>query len=477
MSYQRKADLDYQIDTYQGGVQELHPRITIQNLIRRIKFLKTKQTDQAFLHPTKIKIMDDTIAMIKEQTNIRDAYAIFLRSFTWHPNATSPVEISFEKEYRMVCGDEMVDTYCPEIYARNRNDDEFNVADIIFGRPLNRLNPKEGKEVLSPIPTVTPGTPRQTLEEICNDRAQEIGAIGKDVYVLWSGGIDSTLALHSLNNNNVSFHIIMDNDTIMEYPDLADQITGEEWPNCAGIVFNPKPDKYKEILDNPGIILISGGQGDEIFGGEPNCAGELKNADQQYDYYVPSYAIEGTDPYIKQLLSPLYGEDVLQDMTVCEWRWAINFIYRYQQIQISSAYMLGMNMLRKEGKADALHFYDTDAFQIWSIQNYRSLCGDGEDKQVAKDLIYKYDGNEWFHKDKTKVCSMKKTRYRSGRDYIGTGGAVGTDVGVLRQVGPGELAQGTHSSYSDSILITGGDYTRLLKPGVLINALDRAGDN
>lgn len=473
--YQRKTDIDYQIDTYQDGEQELHPRITINNLIRRLKFLKTKQNDQNQLHPTKIKIMDDTMAMIKEQHSVRDAYAIFLRSFTWHPNAVSPVEISFDKEYRMVCGDELVDRYCPEIFAKDRNDDEFNVADIIFGRPLNRLNPKEGKEVLSPIPTVTPDTPQQTLEEVCNIRAQEIAAIGKDVYMLWSGGIDSTLALHSLNNNNVAFNIIMDNDTISEYPDLADQITADQWPNCKSIVFNPKPEKYKEILDNPDNILISGGHGDEIFGGEPNCAGELENADQQYDYYVPSYVTPGTDPYIVELLEPLYGEDVLKDMTVCEWRWAVNFIYRYQQIHISSAYMLGMNMLREEGKADALHFYDTEAFQIWSIQNYKSLCGDGEDKQVAKDLIYSYDNNEWFYKDKTKVCSMKKTKYRSGVNYIGTGGAVGTDVGLNKVTPRDSLAQGI-SSYSETIFIDHSIGLRLLKPGIMINALDKAGD-
>ncbi len=465
--HKRKNDLNYQIDTYQGGDPELHPRITINNLIRRLKFLKSRQNDQSQLHPTKVKIMDQTMMMIKEQNNVRDAYEIFLKSFTWHPNAVSPVEISFEKEYRQVCGDEMVDKYCPELYMKNRTDDEFNVSDTIFGRPLNRLNPAHNKVVLTPIPVVTEDNIRKTLEEICNERAVEIGEIGKDVYVLWSGGIDSTLALHSLNNNNVKFHIIMDNDTIGEYPDLADTISGGGWPNCEGIVFNPKPDKYKEILDNPDIILISGGQGDEIFGGEPNCAGELKNADAQYDFYIPSYVTPGTDPYVKELLEPLYGEDVLLDMTVCEWRWAINFIYRYQQIQISSAYMLGMNMLREEGRADALHFYDTNDFNIWAIQNYQSLCGvgTGEDKQVAKDLIFKSDGNVWFHKDKTKVCSMKKTKYRSGKDYVGTGGAVGTDIGIS-----------TTGSYADTVVINKNNL-RLLKPGVMINALDRAGDN
>ena len=461
--YDRKKDIDYQLDTYQGGSQELHPRITKNNLIRRLKWLKSKQNDTAQLHPTKIKIINDTINMIQEQNNDRDAYEIFLNGFTWHPNATSPVEVTFEKEYREVCGDELVDEYCPIIYSKDRNEDEFNVKEIIFGRPLNRLDPHEGKTIITPIPRVTESDARQTLKYICDHRAIQLGNLGKDIYMLWSGGIDSTLALHSLNQNNVKFYVIMDSDTVEEYPELADQV--QSWDNCLGVVFDPKPSLYGTILSDPDNVMISGGNGDELFGGEPNCAGEIENADQQYDFYIPKYVTETTDQYIQELLEPLYGQDVMKDMTVCEWRWAMNFIYRYQQIQISSAYMLGMDILNNRGGASAYHFYDTRQFNIWSIQNYQSLCGDGEDKQVAKDLIYSYDGNEWFHKEKKKVCSMKKTRYRSGKNYVGTGGAVGTDIG-----------KNTVGSYGSTVVLDKRAAFKLFKPGVLIGALEREGN-
>jgi hypothetical protein len=82
------------------------------------------------------------------------------------------------------------------------------------------------------------------------------------------------------------------------------------------------------------------------------------------------------------------------------------------------------------------------------------LCGAGvgEDKMIAKDLIYKYDGNDWFHTAKKKVCSMKKTKYRTGHDYIGTGGDVNSSIGKKKNL-----------TYESTINTSNNQ--RLLKPG------------
>jgi hypothetical protein len=437
-------------------MNELHPRITIVTLVRRLKWLLNNQNSSADLHPSKIKIINNTIELVESQNSIEDAYNIFMRSFTWHPLGTSPVEVQFEKEYNEVIGPEIVKKYCPEIYSKDRTDDEFMIKDIIYGRPLNRLVMDGNKSILTPIPVVHAETPRFTLEELCEERAEEFKELSKenDIYLMWSGGIDSTLVLHALNNANVPFRLVMDNDTVDEYTELSNTIIDGGWPNVIEVCFDVSTLQYKAIIDNPKNIIISGGNGDEIFGGEPGCAGELKNADQEYTFYIPQDIYEHTDPYVLQLLEPLYTKDILLGMTVCEWRWAVNFIYRYQQIQISSMYMLGMDITHTYNKHRGYHFYDTTGFNIWAIQNFEALCGAGvgEDKMIAKDLIYKYDGNDWFHTAKKKVCSMKKTKYRTGHDYIGTGGDVNSSIGKKKNL-----------TYESTINTSNNQ--RLLKPG------------
>jgi hypothetical protein len=79
---------------------------------------------------------------------------------------------------------------------------------------------------------------------------------------------------------------------------------------------------------------------------------------------------------------------------------------------------------------------------------------------VAKELIYKYDNCDRYLENKVKVCSMKKTKYRSGLNYMGTGGDVNTDIG---------------KSYSNTYAttITLDKEMRLLQPGTMALALQK----
>ena len=293
--------------------------------------------------------------------------------------------------------------------------------------------------------------------KMCEARALELKALanGRSIFLFWSGGIDSTLALHSLNAAGVKFTIIFDEESTDEYDELSADIINGKYPNITTL-FGPQPDEYKTILDDTSNYMITGGSGDEIFGGEPNCQGEVENSEQDYLLYIPGYIIDSTNQYVERVV----GKEAMMDLTVCEWRWAINFIYRYQQVQISSMYMLGLDMVNARDGHDAIHFYDNQAFNIWSMQNYKDLCGNGEDKMVAKKLIHEYDGYDRYLENKIKVCSMKKTRYRSGADYMGTGGDINTDVGTRK-----------NNTYASTININ--TNLRMLKEGTVALALQK----
>lgn len=342
-----------------------------------------------------------------------EAIDIFNRHFDWRFDTVSGKEQKFQIEMAEYLGPEIVEKYVPVLTHIERTDEEKLLKDVVRGRPLNRFNPGF-KTVMSPIPEITEDTPKFTLEEVCAKAADRFHEIGKDkqIYVLWSGGIDSTLALHCLKEAGIKFKVIMDEDSLEEHTSLAKDLIAGRYDIVTGVIFSPKPPEYNKLLQDPNNIFISGGHGDEVFGGEAECDGEFKYADNEYSYYAPADIDEVTKPWIEKLIGDMSG------MTVCEWRWAVNFIYKWQQVQVSSMFMLGIGMVDGFNNRNGYHFYDTEEFQIWSIQNYKSLCGDNKDKAIAKKAILDIDGDEAYYLYKRKVCSMKKTLYRTGSDFF-----------------------------------------------------------
>jgi hypothetical protein len=64
------------------------------------------------------------------------------------------------------------------------------------------------------------------------------------------------------------------------------------------------------------------------------------------------------------------------------------------------------------GTTDIINFFDTEAFNGWSINNYKLLG----DKALAKDLIYKYNNDSVYLTDKGKVDSYLNATYLTGKN-------------------------------------------------------------
>jgi len=350
--------------------------------------------------------------LIKDCKTDEEAYKLYSKNFRGNPrlnpNAKSFTEQSASKEYIKFFGHLFYQDYVPTMFNVDRSDEEFIVNKIMRGRPLNRLNPGD-KSVLTPIPTVDNNTPKLSLKEVCDLRSKEFKELSEThiIYLLWSGGIDSTLAYYSLVNNNVPIQVIFNEDSVKEYPKLAEEI------RSVGIdVFEPTIKEYQELLDNPNNVIISGGSGDEIFAGVGECEwrdiDEVLNWEQPYKEHIPQQLQDTVRPYIQQLIG-----DKDDTLTVGEWRWALHFLFKYQQIQISGMYTLGLDLTGRKNGHIGKFFYDTPEFNIWSIQNYDKLCGEEwKNKRIAKLVIFKYNNDNDYLNDKRKFCSMRKTMYR-----------------------------------------------------------------
>ena len=120
---------------------------------------------------------------------------------------------------------------------------------------------------LFPMPKLRPI--RASYEDICNERASEILARSDEanarMYTLWSGGIDSTLALTSLlkassREQRSRITVLLSEDSIMENPNFfRDHISNKLAAETSGMLPH---------IVGTSNILVSGEHNDQLFGSD-----------------------------------------------------------------------------------------------------------------------------------------------------------------------------------------------------------------
>ena len=111
--------------------------------------------------------------------------------------------------------------------------------------------------------------PNMTFEECCNKRTNEFidlsNKLNKDIYVSWSGGVDSTCIISSfLMNDRLDksrFHVVHSLDAIEEYPFFYEFLIKNKID-----IFNAEHNIYNFknfVKDN---ILVNGNCGDQLDG-------------------------------------------------------------------------------------------------------------------------------------------------------------------------------------------------------------------
>ncbi len=382
----------------------MNSRITKDALLRQIDYNIFTWPNRSHLIVgtvgDKLTAVNDLKNEIILASTIEEAYSIFSERFIWDPAAKMPAEVIMQNEYNDILGEAYVNTYMPSFYNADISDEDHVINYFLNPRlrkPLNRLNPGD-KTIITPIPTVQEDS---DLEALLASRATELAAINKDIYLMWSGGVSSTLALYALSDAGIQFHIILDDNTADENPPMYEDILKGSIPGITGLIHQPKPLVFGEIVNNDHNLVITGGNGDEIFGVEVESS--VITMDNRFKLVVGNIdqsVIDLSLPYLDQFLPAGY----IDDMTVGEWQWAINLVWGYQ--------FSSVKMKRMFGTTDIINFFDTEAFNGWSINNYKLLG----DKALAKDLIYKYNNDSVYLTDKGKVDSYLNAAYLTGKN-------------------------------------------------------------
>lgn len=255
-----------------------------------------------------------------------------------------------------------------------------------------------------------------TFDQVTDLRATELLSLPEEIFVMWSGGIDSTIVVVSLLRNwprqdldRVT--ILCNTDSIRECPEFFKIIA----KNFRIETTHP----YLEDFLKRGYVL-TGEHGDQIFGSDMPL--EMIKRIGEYTLWEPWQKI---GPAFFSRMSPSHGiatfnnyaqlvpEAPFELVTVRDFFWWVNFTQKWQHIR----YRLLMSDTWTDPKKyfpKVVHFFDSVEYQLWSIHNHDKKIKTtwASYKYAGKDYVVEYTKDAGFH-DKQKVISLQNI-------YVGT---------------------------------------------------------
>jgi hypothetical protein len=276
-------------------------------------------------------------------------------------------------------------------------------------------------QILFPLPAFKKTS--DTLEEICDRRARELLAraenLGASIYVFWSGGIDSTLALVSLLKSSSKKQkrkiiILLSGESITENPNFyRDHIRGK---------LEVRPSAAFPVVLGTKDIITSGELGDQIFGSPFSAQPFMrmfgnKTIHEPYKrellfafYNAKLENTEMTDLYLN-LFEKLMRSAPTQITTHFDYFWWLLFILEWQARFLSILQFTpernASNITREYLDTNIVPFFGTDAFQLWSMNNLDKRIKDtwSSYKWPSKDIIFDYTKDADYYKNKSKEAS------------------------------------------------------------------------
>jgi hypothetical protein len=252
--------------------------------------------------------------------------------------------------------------------------------------------------------------------EICRERAafivRKAARENMKIQILWSGGIDSTLALVSLfrkleKSKEISrLEVLLSRESIEEYPSFFADIIE---PNLKFVLF--KPPIYKYLDANK--IIVTGEHGDQIFGSDKARHFVVtKQAFRPFEEILPVViarklgSAKSVDSII-EFLAPQVKKSPVKIKTLFDYLWWMNFSLKWQHVSLRMIYATESANLRLD--ENIIHFFSAKDFQNWSISNHeRKIKSSWKSyKYIAKECIFDFHEDENYLINKEKEQSLK----------------------------------------------------------------------
>ena len=256
---------------------------------------------------------------------------------------------------------------------------------------------------------------RLTLSELIDRRALDLLSLPERIFVLWSGGIDSSTVITSILKNwspgDLSkVTVLCNNSGIKENPNFFKIIA-----NNFKVEFGHS--KLEDFLKQG--FVVTGEPGDQIFGsdmwleiikrGGANLLWEPWDK-VGLDFFTSLDSEKGKATF--ENYAQLVKESPIEIQTARDFFWWIDFTQKWQHV----IYRVMMANVWNDPKTyfpKMVHFYNTVDFQIWSLHNH--------DKKIKNDWAsYKYLSKEYVIEYTKDVSFLNKSKIASLQNlYLG----------------------------------------------------------
>lgn len=242
---------------------------------------------------------------------------------------------------------------------------------------------------------------KKSFEQIVNERIEYLYSLNKELVLLWSGGLDSTMIFYKLiyykPTENYKFKIVMTEMSEVENYNLFQRIIKNDFNSISSFEIVNSTDllKYLENNKNDNKIYISGDLGDQVFYSNLTYKYFYENMHIPYRIIVPKVVIEFTQDKVNKILkNPV-------NATIANWCWAIDFIYKWD--------CLDQFLKNTTGNTNIISFFNNIDFQNWSVthQIENSKFTKFTDKSAVRNLISMYSNDDEWLCNKTKIGSQR----------------------------------------------------------------------
>jgi hypothetical protein len=255
-------------------------------------------------------------------------------------------------------------------------------------------------------------------------RAKQIWDIAiktnRKIGILWSGGIDSTTVISSFIKNfplaelKEHIYILTSPEARLENPEFYQKYIFSN--------FELVSSEYLPWQFEKDDILITGELNDQLFGSDliktylVNNDANIINSKFNKDHLIAYLTTHMKNQRVAELLvNSIIASSQKTGITLdtnTDFFWWFNFCFKWQAVNFR-IYALVMprflsNVTELWHTEHLFHFFQTDEFQLWSMNNpqVRYITDWKKYKQVAKEYIFDLDKNENYLQLKIKRPSL-----------------------------------------------------------------------
>jgi hypothetical protein len=236
-------------------------------------------------------------------------------------------------------------------------------------------------------------------------RCKKILSHNKPVYVLWSGGIDSTYILFMLKhfaNDKDQVRVLGTFNSIIESGDMFDRKIKNSMIYDIGI------SSSNYVKYNEDALYVSGQCGNQLFGPTDDMFAQGQTAMFHHTLGTPETIYESyekhVNPELIHFLKPAINASPRKIETVADLRWFCIFNLDWY----TSVYC--DKILLPKQKSDRIHsFFNTVEFQEWAVntsESFTKVKGDSTTHRwQMRDVLSDLFGEREYARNKTKKIS------------------------------------------------------------------------